>query len=110
AGFQAVRADLRAWEPPDADLRFRIVQDEPDRRARGWYRIPGWFPSAAAAVLVLAAAAGIARLEVRQGPDGWQVRTGWGAAIQAGPQAAGPAPTPAPVASAPAGMSEAEVR
>jgi hypothetical protein len=34
---------------------------------------------AAAAVLVLAAAAGLARIEVHSGADGFTVRTGWGA-------------------------------
>jgi hypothetical protein len=40
---------------------------------------------AAAAVLVLAAAASIAHIEVRSGPDGIAVRTGWSSAPSAEP-------------------------
>jgi hypothetical protein len=39
---------------------------------------------AAAAVLVLAAAASLANLEVRRDADGWVVRTGWGRAAPGG--------------------------
>src|SRR5438067_772399 len=101
--MRGVRADLLTWSPPEPDFAFRIVNEpraaqannEPgaaqagqDRRAaRGGPIITPLVPSwrtwltpaaglAAAAVLVLAAAAGLARVEVHNGPDGWTLRTG----------------------------------
>lgn len=80
----AVRVDLAAWAPPQADLGFRVVRGPsetghvlrmPAPSWRAW-----WTPAAglaAAAVLVLAAASAIARVEVHRGPDGVTVRTGW---------------------------------
>jgi len=44
---------------------------------RAWFTPAAGF--AAAAVLVLAAAAGLARIEVHKGPDGFTARTGWSA-------------------------------
>lgn len=82
-GLRGVRADLISWSPPQSDLGFRIVR-EPEisnvvamtpRAFRAW-----WTPAAglaAAAVLVLAAAAGLARIEMHSGPEGITVRTGW---------------------------------
>ena len=80
-----VRAELGLWVPPDAELGFAITRkSEPQaatvlRPARWWRTVPAW-AQAAAAVLVLAAAAGIANLQVRSGPDGFSVTTGWMAA------------------------------
>lgn len=91
--FRDVRADLAAWAPPEPDFGFRVVRGGRDAAAtdlrsvapapvqswRAW-----WTPAAglaAAAVLVLAAAASIARIEVRRGPDGITVRTGWPSAV-----------------------------
>lgn len=79
----AVRVDLAAWTPPQSDLGFRVVRGAsetghvlrmPAASWRAW-----WTPAAglaAAAVLVLAAASAIARVEVHRGPDGVTVRTG----------------------------------
>lgn len=80
----AVRVDLATWDPPQPDLGFRVVRGEsatghvlrmPVPSWRAW-----WTPAAglaAAAVLVLAAASAVARVEVHRGPDGVTVRTGW---------------------------------
>ena len=87
--MRGVRADLAAWAPPVPDFGFRVVRggrDAAERDAirpviaapvswRAW-----WTPAAglaAAAVLVLAAAASLAHVEVHRGPDGITVRTGW---------------------------------
>jgi putative zinc finger protein len=95
AGLRAVRTDLLAWTPPEPEFAFRIVaeprvsQAGHDRRGgtvltpdvpswRAWLKPASGL--AAAAVLVLAAAAGLARIEVHNGPDGWTLRTGAAAA------------------------------
>lgn len=77
-----VRAELGLWVPPDAELGFVITRKAAPqpatvlRPARWWSTVPAW-AQAAAAVLVVAAAAGIANLQVRSGPDGVSVSTGW---------------------------------
>jgi hypothetical protein len=80
-GLRGVRADLISWSPPQPDFGFRVVREPkvlPMRSAwRAW-----WTPAAglaAAAVLVLAAASAIARVEIRRDADGFSVRTGWSA-------------------------------
>lgn len=79
AGLRATRADLAMWSPPGPDVGFRIVSgaaappSAPPSRLR---LAPAW-GLAAAAVLVLAAAAAIANVEMRYGADGLVVRTGW---------------------------------
>jgi len=83
--MRAVRADLLTWSPPEPDFAFRLVSEPAAARAANVLRpqVPAWrawfTPAAgfaAAAVLVLAAAAGLARVEIRSGPDGWTMRTG----------------------------------
>lgn len=77
-----VRAELGLWNPPDAELGFAITRrSEPQsatvlRPARWWNTVPAW-AQAAAAVLVIAAGAAIANIQVRSGPDGFSVTTGW---------------------------------
>ena len=77
-----VRAELSLWVPPDAELGFAVVkksaqQTAPVLRPAQWWRtVPAW-AQAAAAVLALAAGLGIANLQVRSGPDGFSVSTGW---------------------------------
>jgi len=89
-----VRSELGLWAPPDAELGFAIVRnavrnpvrnavkrsDAPSapvlRPARWWNTAPVW-AQAAAAVLVLAAGAAIANVQVKSGPDGFSVTTGW---------------------------------
>jgi hypothetical protein len=92
--MRGVRADLLTWSPPEPDFAFRLVKEpraahaetvpraarvlRPDVPSwRAWFTPAAGF--AAAAVLGLAAAAGLARVEVRSGPDGWTMRTGWSA-------------------------------
>jgi hypothetical protein len=87
--LQATRGHLASWTPPQMDLGFRIVRSDapaapPARRA--WFA-PAW-GLAAAAVLVLAAAAAIANVEIRYDASGLVVRTGW-ARDMAAPQNAG---------------------
>ena len=80
--LRGVRADLISWSPPQPDFGFRVVREPkvvPMRQSwRGWLSPAAGL--AAAAVLVLAAASALARVEVRSGPDGFTVRTGWSAA------------------------------
>jgi hypothetical protein len=77
-----VRAELGLWIAPDAELGFAITRKTDAaaapvlRPARWWSTVPAW-AQAAAAVLVIAASAGIANLQVRSGPDGFSVSTGW---------------------------------
>ncbi|HEX4913285.1 MAG TPA: zf-HC2 domain-containing protein [Vicinamibacterales bacterium] len=77
-----VRAELGLWVPPDVELGFTIVRksDHPAatvlRPAQWWRTVPAW-AQAAAAVLVMAAGLGIANVQVRSGPDGLAVSTGW---------------------------------
>lgn len=85
-----VRAELGLWVPPDVELGFTITRkSEPQsatvlRPARWWSAVPVW-AQAAAAVLVIAAGAGIANLQIRSGPDGFSVSTGWLAVPAAAP-------------------------
>lgn len=78
AGLRDVRVDLGAWAPPLPDLGFRIVRDVKPMAKPSWRS--SWTPAAglaAAATLVFAAALSIAHVEIRSGPDGFTVRTGW---------------------------------
>jgi len=96
AAMRSVRADLLTWSPPQPDFAFRIVADVADNAGSNVLRpvVPSWrawfTPAAgfaAAAVLVLAAAAGLARVEVHSGPDGFTVRTGASAPAAESPYA-----------------------
>jgi hypothetical protein len=77
-----VRSELGLWVPPDAELDFKIVKRSESaasnvlRPARWWSTVPPW-AQAAAAVLVLAAGAAIANVQVKSGPEGFVVSTGW---------------------------------
>jgi hypothetical protein len=91
--LRAVRADLASWSPPQPDFGFRVVRGGRDAAEQDVIRMPvpswraWWTPAAglaAAAVLVLAAAASLAHVEVHRGPDGVTVRTGWGTAPGSG--------------------------
>ena len=84
--LRGVRADLISWTPPQPDFGFRVVREPkvvpmPARSWRAWYTPAAGL--AAAAVLVLAAASAIARVEIHRGPDGVTVRTGWSASAPA---------------------------
>jgi hypothetical protein len=77
-----VRSELGLWVPPHVELDFAIVKKSELpaanvlRPARWWSTVPAW-AQAAAAILVLAAGAAIANVQVRSGPDGFTVTTGW---------------------------------
>ncbi len=82
ASLGGVRERLHAWQAPETLLAFRIVQDPPHQHAG---RNALWaglmkpaFPLAAAAILVLGAALGLARLDIQYDSAGFRVRTGWG--------------------------------
>lgn len=100
ASLGGVRQTLREWAAPEMSLGFRVVADPPRRFA--W--LPAWsipaLPLAAAAVLVLGAAVGVARLDIQYDTQGGlRVRTGWGHTEAPGVANAGfaaPAPTAAP--------------
>jgi anti-sigma factor RsiW len=79
--LQGVRQDLSTWIPPETDLGFVIAQKPAATvlRPSRWSspaRLPAWV-QVAAAVLVMAAGAAIANLQVHYGNDGLTVRTGW---------------------------------
>jgi len=77
--LRGVRETLARWTPPARDFGFRIVRDpavNADRQS-WWARpIPVW-AQVAAAVLLLSVGAAIANLDIRYGPDGFTVATGW---------------------------------
>lgn len=115
--LRGVRADLISWSPPQPDFGFRVVREPKivpmtPRSWRAWYTPAAGL--AAAAVLVLAAATAIARVEVRSGPDGITVRTGWGgsAAVDQSETGAGAQPARRDVllpASAPSHVDAASI-
>ena len=93
ASLGGVRQRLQSWQVPETSpLAFRIVSDARNQStglAHGaWASLmkPA-FPLAAAAVLVLGAALGLAHLDVQYDKDGFHVRTGWSR------DAAAPSPT-----------------
>ena len=77
-----VRSELGLWVAPHVELDFTIVKkselprDNVLRPARWWNTVPAW-AQAAAAILVLAAGAAIANVQVKSGPEGFSVSTGW---------------------------------
>jgi hypothetical protein len=77
-----VRSELGLWVTPHAALDFAIVKKSELpaanvlRPARWWNTVPVW-AHAAAALLVVAAGLSIANLQVRSGPEGLVVTTGW---------------------------------
>lgn len=88
-----VRSELGLWAAPDAELDFTIVKKSQLlssnvlRPARWWNTVPVW-AQAAAAVLVVAFGLSIANVQIKNGPDGFSVSTGWmqpAAVMQPGP-------------------------
>ena len=76
-----VRSGIGLWMPPDVELDFTIVKKSELpanvlRPARWWSTVPAW-AQAAAAMLVLAAGLSIANLQIKSGPEGFTVTTGW---------------------------------
>ena len=86
--LKAVRIHLADWTAPEIDLGFRVTREtlvaSPVRKA--WV-LPAW-AQAAAAVLVLAAGAGLSNLQIEYGRGGLTVRTGWGSEPTATPAGA----------------------
>jgi anti-sigma factor RsiW len=97
AGLRRTRQHLTTWAPPEPEFNFHIVRGPAaPPAARRWFGfVPQWAMAAAAGVLVLAGAAAIAHVELRYGPDGLVVRTGWAEAASAPVSAATQAATPA---------------
>ena len=91
-----VRSELGLWVPPDVELDFAIVKKsalppaQVLRPARWWNTVPVW-AQAAAAILVLATGAAIANVQVRSGPDGFTVSTGWMPPAAVAPVSSAPA-------------------
>ncbi|HUQ85990.1 MAG TPA: zf-HC2 domain-containing protein [Vicinamibacterales bacterium] len=90
------RSELGLWVPPDVELDFTIVKKSalpPSnvlRPARWWTTVPAW-AQAAAAILVLAAGAAIANVQVKSGPEGFSVSTGWMTPVVSEPSGRDPA-------------------
>lgn len=93
AALSGVRTELTQWAPPEAELGFTIIRRDAIRRdavqkqaapppatvlrpAQWWNAVPVW-AQAVAAILVLAVSAAIANVQVKSGPDGLVVSTGW---------------------------------
>lgn len=100
ASLQGVRLDLQSWAPPDVALDIRVGEhgsphSSPEPRPPFWSRPLGRGPQGgsragvavwaqmAAAVVILAAGAAIAHIEVRYGSEGFTIRTGWSSAPDA---------------------------
>lgn len=104
AALRRVRTSLAQWEPPQVRLGFRLTSDETIRPSV-FRRYAPAIGLAAAAVLILAAGAAVANLEVRYGADGVVVRTGWARGSEAVIGNAGFARQPSADAGAPVGTT-----
>src|SRR3954452_10627288 len=76
AELRGARRHLNLWAPPEPDLGFQIVRTAPIPAPVIRRLNPVW-GLAAAAVLVLAAGAAVANVEVQYGAEGLVLRTGW---------------------------------
>jgi hypothetical protein len=76
-GLRGVRTHLAGWKEPRIDLGFRITRDPVAPVSHRSWTLPAW-AQVAAAVLVLAAGAGLANLQMEYGSGGVTLRTGWG--------------------------------
>ena len=76
-GLRATQGHLTAWAPPEPDLGFQIVRRASAQPPAPRFRMNPLWGLAAAAVLVLAAGAALAHIEVRYGSEGLVLRTGW---------------------------------
>ncbi len=77
AELRTTRGQLASWAPPEPDFGFRIVRGAAAPPPAPRFRITPAWGLAAAALLVVAAGAAVANLDVRYGRDGLVVRTGW---------------------------------
>jgi hypothetical protein len=85
AELGVTRGQIALWTPPESELGFRIVRGVAAPPPPRFRMVPAW-GLAAAAVLVLAAGAAIANLQVHYNSDGLVVRTGWNHALESGRQ------------------------
>ena len=83
--LRGTREQIALWTPPEADLGFRMVRGAVTPAIPRFRFRPAW-ALAAAAVIVLAAGAAIANLDIRYGADGLMVRTGWNHASDGAPR------------------------
>jgi anti-sigma factor RsiW len=74
--LRETRARLTLWAPPEPDFGFQIVRGAVPPRPARTAALRTW-GLAAAAMLVLAASAAIANLDIRYDANGLVVRTGW---------------------------------
>ena len=77
AELRTTRGQIASWAPPEPDFGFRIVRGAAAPPPAPRFRITPAWGLAAAALLVVAAGAAIANLDVRYGRDGLVMRTGW---------------------------------
>jgi anti-sigma factor RsiW len=89
-GLRGVRQHLAAWAPPErqgavdsrqltvdsAGPRLLTVNSRPPAKASWLPDVPAW-AQAAAAILIVGVAAGIANLDIRYDANGLSIRTGW---------------------------------
>jgi hypothetical protein len=86
AGLRTTQRHLATWAPPEPDLGFRIVRNSAPVAPVAAPRTRGaLWGLAAAAVLVLAAGAAIANLDVRYDANGFAMHTGWSRPVTSGP-------------------------
>jgi hypothetical protein len=87
AALSGVRGELTQWAAPNVELGFTSVRSDAVQAAAAppatllgpapwWNTVPVW-AQAVAAILVLAVSASIANVQVKSGPDGFVVSTGW---------------------------------
>jgi hypothetical protein len=81
--LDGVRTELRQWAPPQPELGFTVPAKAAEpvpavvlRPAQWWNTVPVW-AQAVAAIFVLAVSAAVANVQVKSGPDGLVVSTGW---------------------------------
>lgn len=104
------RQHLASWAPPEPALDFRVVRGGSSAPGRRLAFVPAWALAAAASLLVLAGAAAIANVEVRHGPDGLVIRTGWASgATGAGARADGPPTASSPAPAVPVAAASEQV-
>jgi hypothetical protein len=89
SGLRTTQGHLSAWAPPEPDLGFQIVRRASAQPPAPRVRMNPLWGLAAAAVLVLAAGAALAHIEVRYGTEGLVLRTGWNHTPSVGPQKPG---------------------
>lgn len=85
--LRATRMHLALWSPPEPNLGFRVIRGgaAPAPALPRRNRFLSMVAYAAAAVIVLAAGAAVAHLEVRYDKDGVTIRTGWSSPMSATP-------------------------